>query len=80
MIGYQYIGKGFLNETAAVDVYLVSLKMGDKATEYECVIYEGGRKVVIDRPEVVVSLDQNVLGHGIQSATPATGTQRDSRK
>ena len=57
-IGYQYIGKGLVKETSRIDVYLISLKIGDKPVEYEPIIYEGGQKVVIDRPEIKVSFHQ----------------------
>jgi hypothetical protein len=64
-VGYQYIGKGIVNDNAIVndnskvDVYLISLKIGDKPTEYEAVFYEGGNKVVVDRPEIEISLNQD---------------------
>ena len=59
VIGYQYIGKGIVRETSKVDVYLISIKVGDKPIEYEAVIYEGGQKVVIDRPEMTISVHQD---------------------
>ena len=64
-VGYQYIGKGIvndngiLNDNSKVDVYLISLKIGDKPTEYEAVFYEGGNKVVVDRPEIEISFNQD---------------------
>ena len=58
-IGYQYIGKGIVRETSKVDVYLISIKVGDKPIEYEAVIYEGGQKVIIDRPELIISVHQD---------------------
>jgi hypothetical protein len=58
-IGYQYIGKGIVRETSKVDVYLISIKVGDKPIEYEAVIYEGGQKVIIDRPEIIISVHQD---------------------
>jgi len=57
-VGYQYIGKGIVNDNSKVDVYLISLKIGDKPTEYEAVFYEGGIKV-IDRPEIKLSFSQD---------------------
>lgn len=57
-VGYQYIGQGIVNDNSKVDVYLISLKIGDKPTEYEAVFYEGGIKV-IDRPEIKLSFSQD---------------------
>ena len=63
-VGYQYVGKGIVNDdgivndNSKVDVYLISLRIGDKPTEYEAVFYEGGTKV-IDRPEIKLSFDQD---------------------
>jgi hypothetical protein len=56
-VGYQYIGKGIINDNSKVDVYLISLRIGDKPTEYEAVFYEGGSKV-IDRPEIKLTFKQ----------------------
>ena len=58
-IGYQYIGKGIVREVSKVDVYLISIKIGDKPIEYEPIIYEGGQKVIIERPEIVISVHQD---------------------
>ncbi len=64
-VGYEYIGKGIVNDNgkvndnSKVDVYVISLKIGDKPTEYEAVIYEGGNKVVVDRPEIEISFNQD---------------------
>lgn len=57
-VGYQYIGKGIVDDNSEVDVYLISLKIGDKPTGYEAVFYEGGIKV-IDRPEIRMSFSQD---------------------
>lgn len=58
-VGYQYIGKGVAGENTAVcDVYIVSLKVGDSPTEYQAAYYEGGDKVLFDRPEINVSFTQ----------------------
>ena len=57
-VGYQYIGKGIVNDNSKVDIYLISLKIGDTPTEYEAVIYEGGIKV-IDRPKIKLSFNQD---------------------
>ena len=57
-VGYQYIGKGIVNDKSKVDVYLISLKISDKPTEYEAVFYEGGIKV-IDRPEIKLTFNQD---------------------
>ena len=57
-VGYQYIGKGIVDDNSKVDVYLISLRIGDKPTEYESVFYEGGIKV-IDRPEIRMSFSQD---------------------
>jgi hypothetical protein len=56
-VGYQYIGKGIVNDNSKVDVYLISLRFGDEPTEYEAVFYEGGSKV-IDRPEIKLTFKQ----------------------
>jgi hypothetical protein len=58
-IGYQYIGKGIVRETSKADVYLISIKVGDKPIEYEAIIYEGGQKVIIIRPEIIISVHQD---------------------
>ena len=58
-VGYQYIGKGMVRETSKVDVYLISIKIGDKPIEYKPIIYEGGQKVIIERPEIVISVHQD---------------------
>jgi hypothetical protein len=58
-VGCQYVGKGIVNDISRVDIYLISLKIGDKPTEYEAVFYEGGNKVVLDRPEIEISFSQN---------------------
>ncbi len=61
-VGYQYIGKGIVNDdgivngNSKVDVYLISLKIGDKPTEYEAVFYGGGIKV-IERPEIKLTFE-----------------------
>lgn len=64
-VGCQYIGKGTVNDdgivdnNSKVDVYLVSVKTGDNPTEYEAVFYQGGDNVVVDRPEIVISFNQD---------------------
>ena len=64
-VGYQYIGRGIVNDdspansNSKVDVYLISLKIGEKPTEYKAVFYQGGNKVVVDRPEIVISFNQD---------------------
>jgi hypothetical protein len=58
-VGYQYIGKGIVRDTSKVDVYLISIKVGDNPVEYESVIYEGGQKVIIERPEIIISVHQD---------------------
>lgn len=57
-VGYQYIGKGIVNDDSKVDVYLISLRIGNQPTEYEAVFYEGGIKA-IDRPEIQLSFNQD---------------------
>ena len=58
-IGYQYVGKGIIGERSKVDVYLISVKIGDKPIEYEPIMYEGRQKVIIDRPEITISVHQD---------------------
>ncbi len=58
-VEYQYIGKGIVRETSKVDVYLISIKIGDNPVEYESIIYEGGQKVILDRPEIIISAHQD---------------------
>ncbi|MCP4258911.1 MAG: hypothetical protein GY774_15620 [Planctomycetes bacterium] len=58
-VGYQYIGQGIVNDNSRVDVYLISLKIGNNPTEYEAVFYKGGNKVVVDCPEIVISFNQD---------------------
>jgi hypothetical protein len=60
-VGYQYVGKGVTGESDICDVYLVSVKIGDEPAEYQAVYYEGGDKLVFDRPEVKISLQQGDL-------------------
>ena len=65
-IGYQYIGKGIAANMSKIDVYLISLKIGDKPIEYESIIYEGGQKVIIDRPEILISVHQDKSNKPLQ--------------
>ncbi len=57
-VGWEYIGKGSKGSNSKADVYLISFRIGDKPVQYEAVFYEGGNKVIIDRPEVVISFTQ----------------------
>ncbi len=65
-IGYQYIGKGIAANMSKIDVYLISLKIGDKPIEYESIIYEGGQKVIIDRSEILISVHQDKSNKPLQ--------------
>ena len=57
-VGYQYIGNGIVDDNSKVDVYLISLKVGDKPTEYQAIYYDGTSKV-IDYPEIQISFHQD---------------------
>jgi hypothetical protein len=58
-VGYQYVGRGVVDHTSKVDVYLIHVKVGDQPEEYIPVVYSGGHKVVVDRPEIHISISQN---------------------
>jgi hypothetical protein len=70
--GYQYVGRAQVDKTAIVDVYLVSLKIGTNAEEQVPVVYAGGEKVVVDRPEVKISFRGGVA----PSRNPVSTTTR----
>jgi len=57
-VGYQYVGRAVVDQTSRVDVYLILLKMGDQPEEHIPVIYSGGDQVVVDCPEIVISISQ----------------------
>ena len=57
--GFQYIGRGQVDQTSTVDVYLIYVKIGDQPEENIPVIYSGGDKVVVDRPEIHISINQD---------------------
>jgi hypothetical protein len=65
-VGFQYIGKGIVNIKDKVDVYLISYKIGDKPAQYEAVFYEGGNKVLVERPEIVISFTQDNANNRIR--------------
>ena len=60
-VGYQYIGRGVIEapgvmdaEPRVADVYLVSIRTGKQAIEYEAVWYNGEDEVVLERPGIKV--------------------------
>jgi hypothetical protein len=57
-VGCQYVGRAVIDDTRKVDVYLISLKMGDAPEEHFPVIYSGGNKRIIEREEISISLTQ----------------------
>jgi hypothetical protein len=58
-VGCQYVGRAEVNLTSKADVYLISVKIGDQPEENVPVVYSGGNKVVVDRPEVQISFRQD---------------------
>jgi hypothetical protein len=71
-VGFQYVGRAQVDNDSIVDVYLVSLKIGGNAEEHVPVVYSGGEKVVVDRPEVKISFSGGVA--------PPRGTIRTTTK
>lgn len=71
-VGYQYVGRAQVDQASLVDVYLVSVKIGTNAEEYVPVVYAGGEKVVVDRPEVKISFRGGVA----PSPNPISTTTR----
>jgi outer membrane lipoprotein-sorting protein len=58
-VGCQYVGRAGLNhDMSKVDVYVISVKIGDQPEENIPVIYSGGEKIVVNRPEIQLSLMQ----------------------
>ena len=68
-VGCQYVGRAEVDLTSKVDVYVISVKIGDQPEENIPVVYSGGNKVVVDRPEVQVSL--RVEGHQPKASPPS---------
>ena len=60
-VEYQYVGRGVVDARTppVVDVYLISLRIGDQPEENISVIYSGGDKIVVDRPEIQISINQD---------------------
>ena len=58
VVGYQYVGRAVVDHNSKVDVYLILLKIGDQPEENIPVIYSGGDQVVVDCPEIVISISQ----------------------
>jgi len=57
-VGYQYIGKGLLDDKSQADVYLVSIKFKDKPTEYKTILYNGGNEIIKEHQEIEISFTQ----------------------
>lgn len=58
-VGCQYIGRGVVDRMSKVDVYMISLKIGDGPVEHQAVVYEGGRMVIVERPQIEITLNQD---------------------
>jgi len=59
VVGHQYVGRGVVDHTSKVDVYLIHVKIGDQPEENIPIIYSGGNVVVVDRPEIHISIRQD---------------------
>lgn len=74
--GCQYVGRAEdVDHVTVLDVYLISVKIGDQPAENIPVIYSGGDKVLVDRPEIQLSFSQKaqekLLNSPPANASPA---------